>query len=311
VKFNKKILVVGSYNLDISATTSRLPRLGETVIGETLIKGPGGKGANQAIGVARAGGDVTFAGCVGSDRFGADAVETLNQEGVNTDLLKVSEKSPTGTALILVTQAGENQIVVIPGANHDLLPEDIENLPFKSYSWLAIQLEVPIETVKRAVKLAYDAGVKVLLNPAPANQEIKSVLKYVHVISPNESEVEELTGINVRSEEDAQEAAEAFFELGVEEVIITMGGKGVFIASSINEQWLNGVIIPVEKVDVVDTTGAGDCFNSALATALSEGKNLEDAARFAVKAAGISVTKPGAASSMPYRHEINCGKGEY
>lgn len=299
-----EILILGSYNMDLSTSVTTFPKPGETVRGLGFKKGHGGKGSNQAIAAKRLGGKVSFAGCVGDDVFGKEAVDMFEEEGIFTQHLRIVHGTATGTAIIMVDESGENQIVVNPGANNQLLPTFIEsNLNFNGIEWLLVQLEVPLKTVKRVVEMAVENEVRVILNPAPISNEILEILPLVDVLTPNETEAETLTGIPVKSIEDAKKAASWILNKGVKAVAITLGANGVIIAA---EDFEGDIFehIPSIKIKPVDTTGAGDCFNGALAVALSEGKSLKEAAIFAVKAAAKSVQKNGAGDSMPYREEI-------
>lgn len=299
-----KILVIGSYNIDLVSTVKKLPKQGETVLGNTFQKGAGGKGSNQAIAAARLGGDVSFIGCIGEDIFGKEAIGRLTSEGININYLQTNKDAATGTAMIMVEESGENQIVVTPGANYYLTPEYIESLDFKKFSWLVIQLEVPFETVKLAVEKARREGVKIILNPAPLLKEIIDILPLIDVITPNETEAELLTGMSIQTVNDAKKASYKLIESGARSVAITLGDKGVLIATS-EQGNIKTEYITVDKVNAKDTTGAGDCFNGALVVELAQEKSLRDASSFAVKAASLSVQRKGAADSMPYRYEIN------
>lgn len=300
----RNILILGSYNIDLSTTVESFPKPGETVIGLGFQKGPGGKGSNQAIAVSRLGGNAAFAGCVGDDVFGKEALEMFEEEGIDIQYLSIDSQMSTGTAVITVDESGENQIVVTPGANYSLLKDYVEsNVDFDRIGWLLVQLEVPFATVKRAVELAAEKGVKTILNPAPVSKEIFEILPLVDILTPNETEAEVLTGIPVKSIEGAKKAAKSILNKGAKAVVITLGANGVLVAT----EDIDGDVyehIPSIKVNTIDTTGAGDCFNGALAVALSEGKALKEAASFAVKAAAKSVQKKGAGDSMPFRNEL-------
>ncbi|MDR6125283.1 ribokinase [Bacillus sp. SLBN-46] len=302
---SSKILVLGSYNVDISSSMAKFPQPGETVLGSGFQKGPGGKGSNQAIAAARLGGNVSFMGCIGDDIFGQEAVRLFSDEGIETNYLIVDPTQPTGTAVILVEESGENQIVVTPGANHQLLSEHIDGkIDFKDISWLILQMEVPFESVKRAVECAKAEGVKVIMNPAPVLKEIVELLPSIDVLTPNETEAQVLTGISIETLQDVEKAAKWFLQKGTKAVSMTLGSKGAYIAF-MNQNGFVGKHIPSRKVNAIDTTGAGDCFNGALAVALSEGNAFQESVEFAVKAASLSVQRKGAGVSMPFRREID------
>ena len=298
---NKTIIVVGSSNTDMIIQLDRIPRPGETILGGEFTSAAGGKGANQAVGAARAGGQVTFIARVGQDMFGDQAVAGFIKEGINTDHVLRDKSRPSGVALIFVAKDGENSIAVAGGANGELSPTDVgkaKNL-FASAGMLVMQLETPLATVQAAADLAAKAGVRVILNPAPARTLPDKLLKKVAIITPNETEAELLTGIKVDSEAAASKAADKLLTRGVKTVIITLGSRGAFVAGE-------GVrkLVPGFKVKAVDTTAAGDVFNGALAVALGEGRPVIEAVRFANAAAAISVTRPGAQPSAPARKEI-------
>lgn len=297
----RKILVVGSSNVDLTALMKTLPKPGETVGGATLIQANGGKGANQAVTAGRLGADVTFLTCVGDDDHGRMLKKNYADDGIDTSAMKFVKNAPTGVALIYVDAEGENCIAVAPGANNELHPEDILKAGelFDTADYMLIQLEIPMETVETAVAMAKNKGVKVILNPAPMNSLDDNVLKGLFLITPNETEAEKLTGIHIENESDALEAARILFYKGIENVIITLGSAGSLICSQ-----GCSTLVAAKKVKSVDTVGAGDVYNGALVTALAEGKTLEEAAEFATSAAAISVTRTGAQTSIPYRNEI-------
>ena len=296
-----RILVVGSSNTDMIIKMDRIPQPGETVIGGDFMTAAGGKGANQAVAAARAGGNVTFIARVGSDLFGKQAVEGFVQEGINIEHIISDSGSPSGVALIFVGKNGENSIAVASGANGNLSSNDILNAKevFAEASVLVMQLETPIETIQTAAELASKSGVRVILNPAPARALPDSLLRHVSIITPNETEAELLTGIKVDSPAAAKEAADKLIARGIETVIMTLGSRGAFVASGAISELVAGFI-----VEAVDTTAAGDTFNGALAVALAEGQTLDQAVRFANAAAAISVTRIGAQPSAPKREEI-------
>lgn len=298
-----KIIVVGSSNIDMTAMVDSLPRPGETIGGARFIQANGGKGANQAVAAARLGGDVMFATCVGNDLNGKALKDVFASDGINTKNHKMTDEAPTGTALIMVDKYAENCIAVAPGANGCLTPEDMDAMEgdFAEADILLVQLEVPMPTVCRAIELAAKHGLKVILNPAPVAPIPEHMFPMIHLITPNETEAEKLTGVKVCTSDDAVKAAQVFFDKGVQNVIITMGASGSIICTKDGET----TYVPTRKVDAVDTTAAGDVYNGGIATALSEGKTLEAAAKFASVASSISVTRLGAQNSVPTRKEVN------
>ncbi len=297
---NKKILVIGSSNTDMTVKCAHLPAPGETVMGGSFITGPGGKGANQAVAAARLGGDVSFVCKVGRDGFGDCALKGYESEGIDVAHVLRSDQ-PSGVALILVDEKAENSIAVAPGANSDLTVADIESVAdeIRSADILLLQLEIPVESVLRAAQIAAEAGVYVILNPAPACRIPEEIYPCLSLLSPNQTEISSMTGIDAEDASSARDAVRALLDKGVKNVIITMGSKGSTVYS--NGQFTH---ISAMKVDAVDTTAAGDTFCGALAVGLSEGLSLEKSAVFATKASALAVQKMGAQSSIPYRKEI-------
>jgi ribokinase len=297
----KPILVVGSSNTDMIIKLDRLPRPGETLLGGEFITAAGGKGANQAVGAARAGGRVTLIARVGRDMFGEQAVAGLVRDGINVDYVFRDKTSPSGVALIFVAKDGENIIAVASGANGRLTPAEVKKAKsvFSDASVLIMQLETPLATVQAAAELATRAGVPVILNPAPARRLPDQLLDRVSILTPNESEAELLTGIKVNSDAAAARAADKLRARGVQTVILTLGARGAFVAGDGCRQRVPGF-----KIKAVDTTAAGDIFNGALAVALAEERPLLSAVRFANAAAALSVTRLGAQPSAPMRDEI-------
>jgi ribokinase len=295
------ILVVGSSNTDMIIKVARIPKPGETILGGEFASAAGGKGANQAVGAARAGGAVTFIARVGQDMFGEKAVAGFIADGINVDYVVRDRTCPSGVALIFVGQNGENSIAVASGANACLTPADLTKArrAFSQASVVVLQLETPLKTVEAALKLAASAGARVILNPAPARPLSNALLRRVYLLTPNETEAELLTGLTVKNEAAAAKAADALLARGVQNVIITLGARGAFVAGSQGRG-----LVPAHKVKAVDSTAAGDVFNGTLAVALAEGKSLLEAARFASAAAAISVTRLGAQTSAPRRTEI-------
>lgn len=296
-----KILVVGSSNTDMVIKTTKFPAPGETLLGGDFFMNAGGKGANQAVAAARLGGEVIFICKTGDDIFGKRAIELFRKEGIDTSYTILDKNLPSGVALITVDNNAENSIVVAPGANANLLPEDIKKSRniVGDCNYILMQLEIPLSTVDYVTEIALGKNRKVILNPAPAQLLPERLIKKLFVITPNESEAEILTGVKVDTIESAKIAAKKLNEMGAKNVIITMGAKGALILS-------NGKFdfIPARTVKAVDTTAAGDVFNGALTVALSEGRNMFDAVNFASGAAAVSVTRVGAQSSAPYRDEL-------
>jgi len=295
------ILVIGSSNTDLIIKAARIPKPGETILGGKFSRAAGGKGANQAVAAARAGGAVTFIARIGRDANGEQALAGFAADGINVKQVIRDSKFPSGVALIFVGKNGENSIAVASGANDQLNPADVRKARavFRRARVVLLQLETPLPTVKAAVALAAAAGVRVVLNPAPARPLPAQLLKRVYLLTPNESEAELLTGVTVDSETAAAKAAGQLLARGVQNVIITMGSRGAFVAGKNLRQ-----MIPGFKVKAVDATGAGDVFNGALVVALAGGRPLLEAARFAGAAAAISVTRLGAQPSAPPRKEI-------
>lgn len=297
---NQKILVIGSSNTDMTVKTQTLPRPGETLIGGEFKMGAGGKGANQAVAARRLGGDVTFVCKVGRDLFGDNSIKGYEREGLDTSRILRSDK-PSGVALIMVDAKGENCISVASGANSDITEADIDSVSdlIREASLLVLQLEMPTPCVLKAAKLAFESGVKVLLNPAPACALPDEIFRYIYLMTPNQTESEFFTGVPVHDEESAAKAAEVLRGRGVKDVIMTMGSKG---SMAFTEE---GVFFtPARKVQAVDTTAAGDTFCGALAVAIVEGKSLKEAAGFATAASALTVQKMGAQESLPYRNEV-------
>ena len=296
----KKILVIGSSNTDMTVITDRLPVPGETVLGGKFAMGPGGKGANQAVAAQRLGGNTSFICKVGKDIFGENAVRHYRNEGLDTTGVMISEQ-PSGVALISVDKKAENCIVVASGANADITEADIEanRKAIEEASILLLQLEIPVEAVVKAAKIGHEAGVYVILNPAPACDLPEEIYRYLSLIIPNQTEIALMTGIEARDEEGAAKAVEALRDKGVKDVIVTMGSKGSMVYHE-----GKATFVPSQKVNAVDTTAAGDTYCGGLCVALSEGKDIIEAARFATAASALTVQKQGAQESIPYRKDI-------
>ena len=297
---SERIIVIGSTNVDMVVKTDKHPLPGETRLGGIFFMNAGGKGANQAVAAARMGANVTFVTKVGNDIFGEQSIAGFKKEHINTDFVFVDDSSSTGTALIVVNKEGENSIVVAPGANARLLPRDIDQVhDFEEAGIILIQLEIPMETISAVVKKALVNNQKVIINPAPAQKLADELLNGLFLITPNETEASLLTGISVEDDDTAGEAARIFLKRGVKNVIITLGKKGAYFQ---NENVSLRINAPV--VTAIDTTAAGDTFSGALAVALTEKMSWEEAIKFAVATASISVTRLGAQASIPYRSEI-------
>jgi len=297
-----KILVVGSSNTDMVVKSLKIPRLGETVLGGEFFSFAGGKGANQAVAAAKLGGAVTFLAKLGADELGKNAIKGFERVGINTNSILIEPNSHSGVALILVDSFGENCISVASGANNFISPQDVVNAKsiIQESRFVLTQLETPMEAVEKLGEMAEQLEVAMILNPAPALELSDLLFKRLYLITPNETEAEMLTGIKVEDENSALSAAKFLKEKGVKNVIITLGAKGAFFLTD-HESGL----IPAEKVKVVDTTAAGDTFNGALVVALSEGKDIKDAIKFANRAAAISVTIMGAQDSQPFRNQLD------
>lgn len=298
---NKKIVVVGSSNTDMILQMKRIPKPGETILGGQFSTAAGGKGANQAVAAARAGGDVTFIARVGDDMFGKQAVEGFRRDGIHTDFIITDPGKPSGVALIFVAEDGQNSIGVASGANAELSVDDIQKARavIASSDILLMQLETPLETVQTAATIAAEKNICVILNPAPAQPLSDEILKNVSILTPNETETQLLTGIEVTDAATAERAAKSLQQRGVKTVIITMGAAGAYVYST----EFKGMI-PTFPVKAVDTTAAGDVFNGALAVAFAESHNLQSSVRFANAAAALSVTRLGAQTSAPKWNQI-------
>lgn len=297
-----KIVVLGSSNTDLVVRTDRMPLPGETLLGDRFMMTAGGKGANQAVAVARLGDGVTFIAKVGRDMFGDNAVTGYEKEGIDTRTILRDDTAPSGIALITVDAQAENSIVVVPGANNNLSKADVDALRDKieSAQYLLMQLETPVAVVAYAAQTARRAGVKVILNPAPAAELPAELLDGLYMITPNRTEGQMLTGIEITDWESAERAAQALIGKGVQNVVLTLGSQGALVCDGRSFER-----IPAQKVKAVDTTAAGDTFNGAMCVALSEGASLSDAVRFASRASAIAVTRLGAQASIPYRKELD------
>lgn len=298
-----RITIVGSCNTDLVIRVDHLPKPGETIIGHDFMTNQGGKGANQAVAVARLGGEACFVARVGDDGFGRNSLDLLKKEGIQVDHVSVTPDTSTGIALIPVDAQGENSIIVSSGANALLSEADIVAAAgeIRQSKILLMQLETPVGTLIRAARIAHDAGVTVVLNPAPYPKQPlpDELLSLVDIITPNETEAAAMSGIEVSDDASILKAMQAIRGKGIRQVIMTAGSRGAYLL-----QGDSAVRIPTEKTHVVDTTAAGDTFCGALCVALSEDRNLQEAVSFANRAASLSVTRVGAWHSIPNRDEL-------
>ncbi|WP_152051627.1 ribokinase [Tautonia marina] len=300
-----RVVVLGSSGYDLTIRLPRLPRPGETLLGGELLRGPGGKGANAAVAARRAGAEVTFLTALGDDDFGRWLVEHDRNEGLDLSFAKTVSDEANQVALIFVGEDGANLIGVAPGASAHLTPSDIDALPdaaFPRKGVLLACLEVPVPTVARGLARAKANGMTTILNPAPADRAIleTEMLSHVDFLTPNQEEAAELTTMPTETIEQAIEAAKALRDRGGCGVIVTLGDRGCLV---LGRDWGQN-LVPAPKVKAVDTVGAGDAFNGALAVALAEGRGPVDAAVFACAAGSLAVTRPGAQGGLAHREEI-------
>ena len=293
----KPIVVLGSLNMDLVVRSPRLPAAGETILGGPFQTFPGGKGANQAVAIARLEAPVTMIGRVGADAFGNELLQAAAKDGVDVQAIIRDPQAATGVALITVDAAGQNTIVVASGANMNVSPADVEQHAglIERASLLVMQLECPLDAVQSAARLAHQAGVRVVLNPAPARELPAELLASIDLLAPNQSELLLLIG----SELPLPVATRQLIDLGVPNVVVTLGGEGAYLASPQTETYL-----PPHPVAAIDTVAAGDAFVGALAVALAEGKPLKQAVRWGNAAGAIAVTRQGAQPSLPTRSEV-------
>jgi ribokinase len=299
----KKIVVIGSINTDMVVRSPQIPSPGQTLMGHSFISTGGGKGANQAVAAARLGGDVVLIGKVGNDDLGKTSIKNFEGEKINTAFIYADKKQPSGVAFIVIDEKGENIIVVAPGANAILNEDDLKNAAeeISKCDVVLFQLEIPLVTVEAGMKLAKHYKKTVILNPAPAAELPDEILSHVDIIIPNQSEAFILTNIVVSDLYTASKACDVLHNKGIETVIITMGESGAYVSCT---QYKN--LVPGFKAGkTVDTVAAGDTFCGALAIALAERKEMEEAVKFANAAAAISVTRNGAQDSAPYRNEVD------
>lgn len=294
------ILIIGSSNTDLTVHIDTMPKPGETVIGQKFAVGSGGKGANQAVGAARLGANVTFSCMLGEDEYGKRTIEELRKEQIDTTYVFSRPDVASGVAFIMVDNKGENCIVVDSGANMEFKPADLDKIAdFHRYNLVLSQLEIPLETVERCAEICSTNKIPFILNPAPARELSAQLLQRVDVITPNETEAEILTGIKVEDEASAEAAATTLVSMGVKSVIITLGSKGAYVYAD-----GKGRTVKAYKVKAVDTTAAGDIFNAAFCVARVNGHDIDQSVDFASAASAIAVTRKGAQSSAPYYEEV-------
>jgi len=297
-----KVTVVGSFMMDLVVKAQRRPQKGETLIGEEFGMFTGGKGCNQAIAAARLGAYTYMVGRLGNDLFGDTFMKTLTEEKIVTDYIVRDPEVGTGVGTPVVDAEGDNSIIIIPRANMRLSIEDVEKAEpsIASADVLILQLEVPLEASEKAAQIAKENGATVILNPAPARELPDSFLSKIDILTPNETETEMLTGIAVNEQSDAEEAAKILLDKGMSAVILTLGARGALLLTSEMTK-----LVPAYKVNVVDTTAAGDAFCGALATALARGESLEKATEYANAAGAFAVTIMGAGPSMPTKQKLD------
>ncbi len=299
----KHITVVGSFVVDLMARAPHLPVEGETVKSNMFKIGPGGKGFNQGVAAKKAGADITMVTKLGKDDFANIALDTLKELNMTTEYIFQTSKTHTGTALIMVDEnTSENKIMVTSGACGNITKDDLQEVRhlIKNSAYLLTQLETNLDSIEYVIDIAHEYNVPVVLNPAPVQAVSDEMLEKVSIITPNEVEASILTGIEVKTVKDASKAAKVFYDKGVEQVVITLGSKGVYVYTKDKEE-----LIPSYKVNVIDTTGAGDAFNGGLVAALAEGKDIWEASRFANALAAIAVTRLGTTPAMPTREEVD------
>ncbi|MDM8533476.1 ribokinase [Clostridiaceae bacterium HSG29] len=300
------ITVLGSLNMDLVTQVNITPVVGETVLGDGLNNIPGGKGGNQAAAIGKLGGNVRMLGKVGNDAYGVKLIESLNESGVNIENIQKSDKS-TGLAFIMVNNNGDNSIVVIPGANFDINEEDVLNYKglIETSDILVSQLETPLDVVEKSFEIAKKSNTFTILNPAPAKKLNKSIISLTDLLTPNESELELLSGIKINTENDLLDACEAMLNSGVKNLIVTLGEKGSLFYNSEGYEKFEAL-----KVKAIDTTAAGDSFTGAIAFCVDNGESIKDAIKTATNVAAFSVTKKGAQSSLPTLEELKEFMGE-
>ena len=296
----KKICIIGSIGYDLTTYMYQFPKAGETIVGKKFIQNPGGKGDNQAIAAARAGGDVTFIGAVGDDNYGELLKKSLEANKVKTHL-KIVPNMSSQIATILIDETGENRIVIVPGANNFVDKKQIDDNfgIIKECDIILMQLEIPMETVEYVVDKFYELNKILILNPAPGAELSDNIIKKCTYLTPNENEIGLITKMPYDTIDSIKSAAKSLIDKGAQNVLVTLGDKGAYLKNKDED-----IIIPTMKVKAVDTTGAGDCFNGVFAMYLALGKSVIEAIKYANVASSISVTRPGTVPSLPYKEEV-------
>lgn len=300
-----KICVIGSLNMDLVVNVDIMPKKGQTLIGSNFKEIPGGKGANQAVAMARLGGDVRMIGKVGKDSFGEALINQLKEDKIKTNYI-YKEDCSSGVAMITVDKNAENSIVVAPGANFRVLEEDIDKCinGIDESDIVVLQLETPISTIKYALKRSKELGKYTILNPAPAVKLEDDIIKNVDLLTPNETELEILSGVKIENEDDIKKAANIMIKKGIKQLIVTLGSKGSLYIDKDTTKLKKSY-----KVQAIDTTAAGDSYTGALAVAFAKDKKIDEAMNFASKVGALTVTREGAQSSLPTIEEVENFRG--
>lgn len=302
----KKILVVGSINMDLVTVVSKTPKIGETILGKSFDQIAGGKGANQAVAMARLGADVSMIGRVGSDSFGEVLTKGMKKDGLGVEGIEKIEGVSTGIASIVVDDDAHNSIIVVPGANFEINESDIDrhkNL-YEKADIVVHQLETPLNVVEYSLKMAKSMGKITILNPAPAKELSDEIIENVDYLIPNETELELLSGMEIKGEEDVVAASRILMEKGVKKLVVTLGSEGsMYIDENVTKK------VKAYTVEAVDTTAAGDSFIGGLTVAISRGETFAEAMEFATKVGAITVTRRGAQTSLPTMEELENFRG--
>lgn len=301
----KRILVVGSLNMDLVTHVHKTPRIGETVHGNGFQEIPGGKGANQAVALGKLGADVTMLGRVGTDGFADTLLSNLEANRVDATYVEKVPEAPTGIAMVMVNDDGDNSIVVIAGANFELTENMIDDSVLDGMDYVLVQLETPLETVEAVFRKAKARGIKTILNPAPAKQLSMDLLQNVDMLIPNETEFEGITGIEAIDDESIEAGAEKLFDAGMTEILITLGKRGAYYLNSAGKRHKESGY----KVAAVDSTAAGDSFIGGLLRCLALDETIEDSMSYAMKVGAVTVSRIGAQSSLPNEIDIEMFKG--